>query len=129
MEIICLDTSVLINHKIALKKAKSETFLYHLAQKYQFAITVVSVYELLRGDNNDENKFWMDFFSKVTVLPFDFESSVLAGKIDKELIRQGNKIKVTDLFIASITIRNGMLLATEDKKDFTRIRNLKFILP
>ncbi len=129
MEIICLDTSVLISHKRALKKAKSETFLFHLAQQYQFAVTVVSVFELLRGDNNDEDKFWMDFFSKILILPFDFESSSIAGTIDRELIRRGNKIKVTDLFISSIALRNKLTLATEDKSDFPRIKNLKLILP
>ncbi len=129
MEIICLDTSVLISHKRALKKAKSGTFLFHLAQQYQFAITVISVFELLRGDNNDEDKFWMDFFSRVVILPFDFESSSIAATIDRELIKRGNKIKVTDLIISSIAMRNKLTIATEDKRDFTRIKNLKLILP
>jgi hypothetical protein len=39
MEIICLDTNVLIAHKRAQKADKNKTFLFRLAtQDYQFAV-------------------------------------------------------------------------------------------
>jgi predicted nucleic acid-binding protein len=52
MEIICLDTNVLIAHKRAKKIDKDKTFLYCLTNNpYQFAVSSITVYELLRGDN------------------------------------------------------------------------------
>jgi len=45
------------------------------------------------------------------------------------LIRKGNKIKVTDLFIGSIAIHNNLPVATIDKKDFPGIKKLKIIVP
>lgn len=58
MEIICLDTNVLIAHKRAKKGDKDKTFLFRLTEKsYQFAISSITVYELLRGDNQDEDVY------------------------------------------------------------------------
>ena len=43
MEIICLDTNVLIAHKRAKKADKDKTFLYRLATKsYQFAVSSIT---------------------------------------------------------------------------------------
>ncbi len=42
MEIICLDTNVLIAHKRAKKPDKDKTFLYQLTLKpYQFAVSSI----------------------------------------------------------------------------------------
>jgi len=56
MEIICLDTNILIAHKRAKKADKDKTLLYRLStQAYRFAVSSITVYELLRGDNQDED--------------------------------------------------------------------------
>ena len=72
MEIICLDTNVLIAHKRNKKIDKDKTFLYRLTNNpYHFAVSSITVYELLRGNNNDEDAYWKAIFSNMKVLNFD----------------------------------------------------------
>ena len=127
MEIICLDTDVLIEHKRAVKKTKKETLLYKLSEKYLIAVTVITVFELLRGDNSDEDKFWNEFFNSIHIFDFDIESCKIASKIDKELTGSGNKLDVRDTFIASICIKNNIPLASNNQKHFERIKELDLI--
>ena len=127
MEIICLDTDVLIEHKRAVKKNKKETLLYKLSEKYSIAVTVITVFELLRGDNSDEDKFWNEFFNSIHIFDFDIESCKIASKIDKELTGSGNKLDVRDIFIASICIKNNVSLATNNQRHFERINVLNLI--
>jgi tRNA(fMet)-specific endonuclease VapC len=59
MEVICIDTSVLIDYY--RKKDKINTFWYELSQKYRFSISAIVQYEILRGDKN-KDKFWHEIF-------------------------------------------------------------------
>lgn len=127
MEIICLDTDVLIEHKRAVRKNKKETLLYKLSEKYSIAVSVITVFELLRGDNSNEDKFWMEFFDTVHIFVLDFESCRIASKIDKELTTSGNKLDVRDIFIASICIKNNVPLASNNQRHFERIKELNLI--
>ncbi len=52
MEVICIDTSVLIDYY--RKKDKINTFWYELSQKYRFSISAIVQYEILRGDKNKD---------------------------------------------------------------------------
>jgi len=127
LEIVCLDTDVLIEHKRAVRKEKKETFLYKLSENYSITATVITVFELLRGDNSDEDKFWMEFFDSIHIFDFDIESCKIASKIDKELTSQGNKLDVRDIFIASICIKNNITLASNNQRHFERIKELNLI--
>lgn len=55
MEMICLDTNILIDHKRA--KQKDKTKLYQLSYQYSFAVSSITAYELYRGDNSTEDAF------------------------------------------------------------------------
>jgi predicted nucleic acid-binding protein len=84
MEIICLDTNILIAHKRAKKNEKDKSFLYQLTlESYSFAVSIITVYELLRGDNTDEDLYWKAMFNNMTILPFDFNYAEQAAKIYK----------------------------------------------
>jgi predicted nucleic acid-binding protein len=86
MEIICLDTNVLIAHKRAKKADKDKTFLYRLTTNpYQFAVSSITVYELLRGDNDDEDAYWKAMFSNMMVLDFDSNCAEHAAQIYQDL--------------------------------------------
>jgi len=124
MEIICLDTGILI--EFYRSKYKHKTFLFELSQKYQFVVPAIVKYEVLRGDKkNDE--FWIDFFDKSNVLPFDDNCSQIASNIYKKLKQQNRLIGTDDILIASIAISNNHKLATLNKKDFKRISGLELI--
>ena len=73
MDMICLDTNILIAHKRAKTSDKDKTELYRLAvQGYRFAVSSITVYELLRGDNKDEDRYWKTMFADMDILSFDF---------------------------------------------------------
>ena len=128
MEIICLDTNVLIAHKRAKKDDKDKSFLFRLTTKpYQFAVSSITVYELLRGDNQGEDVYWKAMFSNMTVLDFDSNCAEYAAKIYQDLKTRGLLIEAEDLLIAATTLGNQMKLATGNVKHFARVAGLELV--
>ncbi len=125
MEIICLDTNILIDHKRA--RQKDTTKLYNLSTKYSFAVTTITAYELYRGDNSNEDIFWTNFFAKVTMLDFSLSAAMAAGKVYKDLKSKGMMIDIEDILIGAIALSNGLKLATENRNHFARIEGLELI--
>ena len=125
MEVICLDTNILIAHKRA--KQKDTTRLYQLSSQYSFAVTSITAYELYKGDNSTEDIFWTKFFSQITMLDFSLQAAMEAGKIYKELKSKGMIIDIEDILIGAIAISNNLKLATENKNHFNRIEVLEVI--
>ena len=125
-EIICVDTSVLIDY--FRKKDKSKSFFYELTKQYSlFAVSVVTEYEIYRGSNFEQDKFWDSFFEFIIVLPFDKEVDKVAVKISRELKSKNLQIDIPDIFISATAIQNNLKLATLNKKHFERIGTLKLI--
>lgn len=129
MEIICLDTNVLIAHKRAKKADKDKTFLFWLSTKsYQFAVSSITVYELLRGDNTDEDIYWKAMLSNMTVLDFDSDCAEQAAQIYQNLKKRGMLIESEDLLIAATALANKTKLATGNVKHFNRVVGLELIV-
>ena len=129
MEIICLDTNVLIAHKRAKKADKDKTFLYQLTIiPYQLAVSSITVYELLRGDNQDEDAYWKAMFSNMTVLDFDSHCAEQAATIYQDLKKKGLLIEAEDLLIAATALANKMHLATGNIKHFDRVAGLELVV-
>lgn len=130
MEIICLDTNVLIAHKRAKKADKDQTFLFKLSKEFnRFAVSCITVYELLRGDNQDEDIYWKMMFSNMLVLDFDVNCAEHAAKIYQNLKKRGLLIEAEDLLIAATALSHQMKLATTNVKHFARIEELTLIIP
>ena len=125
MEIICLDTNILIAHKRS--KQKDTTRLYQLSTQYSFAVTSITAYELYRGDNSAEDAFWSNFFSKITMLDFTVAAAMEAGKIYKHLKSKGMMIDIEDILISAIAISNSLKLATDNISHLGRIEGLEII--
>jgi tRNA(fMet)-specific endonuclease VapC len=125
MEVICLDTNILIAHKRA--KLKETTTLFKLSRQYSLAVTTITAYELFRGDNRNEDIFWSDFFSQIIVLDFTISAAMIAGGIFQNLKSRGQMIEIEDILIASIAISNDIAVATENTNHFSRIQGLKLI--
>jgi tRNA(fMet)-specific endonuclease VapC len=129
MEIICLDTNVLIAHKRAKKADKDKTFLFRLSsQPYQFAVSSITVYELLRGDNQDEDAYWKAMFSNMRVLDFDMKCAEYAATIYQDLKKRGLLIESEDLLIAATALGNQIKLATGNVKHFDRVEGLTLVV-
>lgn len=126
MEIICLDSTVVIDYY--RKKQKGKSFLFKLSSSYQFYISAIVKYEIYRGDKK-KDVFWIDFFKNVRILPFDNECSILASEIYKDLKSKNQLIGSDDILIAATALKNDLKLATINNKDFRRVKGLKLITP
>ena len=127
MKIICLDTNTLIEYWRAKKDAKNKTKIVALSSKYRLAVSVISAYELLRGDNSEEDKFWKDFFAQVTILDMDIDCAEIAGNIYRDLKQKGQPIGAEDILIACIAMRHNLKLATDNTKHFDRVQGLTIV--
>jgi tRNA(fMet)-specific endonuclease VapC len=128
MDMICLDTNILIDHKRAKTADKDKTLLYHFAaQGYCFSVSIITVYELLRGDNQDEDHYWKTMFASMKILPFDFACAEQAAKIYKNLKQKGQLIEAEDLLIGATALQHRLKLATSNIRHFERIEGLVLV--
>lgn len=124
-ELICVDTSVLIDYY--RKKNKSKTKLVELSKKYDFAISVITQFEILTGSNLNQARFWETLFSNIKLLPMHGRDAEIASEIVKTLTKRNKIIGLKDIFIASSAIANDLQLSTLNLKDFKRVDNLKLL--
>jgi len=123
---ILLDTSVLI--EMFRVKDKMTTFFYRLSNDNDdFAISILTHYEIFRGSNNVQNTFWTNFLKNIKVLPFDLTVSNEATGIYKLLKAQNQMIDLADLLIAATAIAHNLDLATLNLKHFSKIPNLHLL--
>jgi tRNA(fMet)-specific endonuclease VapC len=125
-QVICLDTSVLIEY--FRKVNKSISFFYQLTDEYDlFAVSAITEYEIYYGSNADQDLFWDDFFRKIVSLPYNSEANRETIRIERELKRKNKAIDKPDLFIAGTALANNMKLATLNVKHFELIDGLELI--
>lgn len=106
-DLICLDTSILIDY--FRKKKKENSFFFELTNKYTlFAVLAISEYEVYMGSNPEQDIFWDNFFKMLIVLPFTSEVNKLTIKIVRQLKRKGLNIDIPDLFIGSTALYNNL---------------------
>lgn len=97
---ISLDSSILIDY--FRKTQKEKTAFYKLSGQYpHFAISIITVFEVLCGANSDQKRFWQTIFDEMTILPFDAVVNEKAVEIYQTLKSSGNLIELRDLFIAA----------------------------
>lgn len=126
-ELICLDSSILID--FFRKKDKTKSFFFELTKTYSlFAVSIITEYEILVGSNYETNLFWEDFFERVTVLPFGKLENIEAIAIFKQLKQDNKLIEIPDILIGATAKANKLKLATLNKKHFERVKNLELIL-
>ena len=124
-ELICLDTSILIDYY--RKKNKSKTKFLELSRKYEFAISVITKFEILTGSNPQQIEFWNTLFNRITIFPLLEKDIEIASEIFKTLMKRNKIIGLKDILIASTSLANGLKISTLNVKDFERVDNLKII--
>lgn len=120
MEIICIDTNLLIDY--FRKPDKPETKLYKLAANYTFAISAVTFYEFWCGQENKPlDEFLTKLFEDCPCLPFDRNVAEKAAELYANAKKQNKNPGMNDLFIAATVIAWGYKLATKNHKHFDAI--------
>ena len=98
------------------------------AQSCRFAVSSITVYELLRGDNLIEDTYWKAMFNNINILDFDSACAECAAKIYLDLKSRGLLIEAEDLLIAATAVRHQIKLATGNTKHFSRVENLVLVM-
>jgi len=125
-QVICLDSSVLIDYFGKVNKAKS--FFYELTEEYDlFAVSAITEYEIHCGSNVEQDLYWDDFFNRIISLPYNSEANRITTKVERELKKKNKTIDKPDKMIAGTAIANNMRLATLNVKHFDRIDGLELI--
>jgi tRNA(fMet)-specific endonuclease VapC len=124
-ELICLDTSILIDY--FRKKNKEKTKFVSLSKKYKFAISVITKLEILTGINSYQSEFWKSIFEKIEIIPLKENEVEIAAQIIKDLRQKNKIIGLKDILIALSAISKRIKISTLNLKDFKRIDDLKII--
>lgn len=125
-EIICLDTSVLID--FYRKKVKEKSVFFQLTTKHNlFAVSIITEYEIMIGTDAGQAEFWTNFFDRVIILPFDKAANTAAIEITKYLKATNQLIEIPDIFIGATALANHLKIATLNKKHFERIAGLAIL--
>lgn len=122
-----LDTNICI---YAIKH-KPETVIKNFLSRdpEEICVSVVTYAELMHGVEKsmaiEKNRIALSLFlSPITVLDFHALAAEEYGKIRAELERQGRPIGLMDMLIAGHAKSEGLVLVTNNIKEFRRVEGL-----
>ena len=123
-----MDTNICI---YAIKNKPESVIRKILSQNPEdLCISVVTYAELMHGVEKsqavEKNRIAMPLFlSAITVLDFDGEAAEAYGQIRAELERKGTPIGPMDLLIAGHARSQGLILVTNNTREFARVTGLR----
>ncbi len=124
-----LDTDWIIDHFIGRKEVTRK--LKKFAEE-GIAVSIISIAELYEGihgsrDYEKSLKTMEDFLKGITVINIDMEVCNIFGRERNKLRKSGKIIGDFDLLIASICLKNNLVLLTNNTNHFDRIDGLQII--
>jgi tRNA(fMet)-specific endonuclease VapC len=107
---------------------KQNTLFYKLlADDNEFAISIITHYEVFIGSTEKQYAFWNELLETIEVFDFDLQCSEHAVKIYKSLKKKNKMIDLADILIAATSLSNDIPIATLNVNHFERISELKII--
>jgi tRNA(fMet)-specific endonuclease VapC len=96
----------------------------------QMAISVMTIAELLHGVEKSKYqaknlKIVEDFISRLEIIDYKMGYAKQYGIIRADLEKRGEIIGVNDLHIAANAINNGLILITNNTKEFNKVYGLR----
>lgn len=121
-----LDTNIVI---YVLKRRPKEVLEIFNRNASRMAISSITLSELIYGAekslNVDKNlEAIEEFVSHLDVLPYDAKASQHYGQIKAALEKRGEIICENDIHIAAHAISQGLILVTNNLREFKRVPNL-----
>ena len=122
-----LDTNIVI-YVIKRKPAKAlKTFNLHAGH---LCISSITLAELIHGAEKSAQvesnlRVVEDFYSRLEILDYSAKAATHYGAIRADLERKGNTIGVNDLHIAGHARSEGLILVTNNTKEFKRVAGLQ----
>ncbi len=122
-----LDTNIAI---YTIKQRPLEALATFNRHAGQLAMSVISLSELLHGVEKSAAptrnlKAVEDFASRLTVLDYGTAAAAHYGDIRADLERKGTPIGVNDLHIAAQARSAGLVLVTNNLREFERVDGLR----
>lgn len=121
-----LDTNIVI---YVLKRRPVEVLAVFNTNASRMAISSITLSELMYGAEKSQNinrnlEAIEEFVSHLDVLPYDSKASQHYGQIKATLERKGEIIGENDIHIAAHAISQGLILVSNNLKEFNRVPNL-----
>ncbi len=122
-----LDTNIVI-YVIKRKPISAlEIFNRHAGQ---LSISSITLAELIHGAEKSEQteknlRLVEDFTSRLVVLDYDTKAAAHYGNIRADLEKSGQMIGVNDLHIAGHARSEGLILVTNNLREFERVSGLR----
>ena len=121
-----LDTNIVI---YVLKRRPKAVLEIFNRNAIRMAISSITLSELIYGaeksPNMDKNLEEIEeFVSHLDVLPYDAKASQHYGQIKAALEKRGEIIGENDIHIAAHAISQGLILVTNNLREFKRVPNL-----
>ena len=117
---------------IYIIKKKPDKVLKHFSKLKPGDIAVSSItiaelnYGVAKSNKPNENTIALqEFLQPLTVIDFTAEDSIIYGRLRTELEANGMLIGSMDMLIASIALSRGLILVTNNEKEFNRVKDLK----
>ena len=122
---IFVDTNIIIDFTKGYTKVLKTLFEKKIKGKVELYINPIIVAEFL-NDQSLKNKKTktkaLEFLMFFEILPITKETGIVAS----ELLREDKVSFLADAFIAASCLQHKLLLATNNKKDFQKIKQLDF---
>lgn len=121
-----LDTNIVI---YVLKRRPVEVLKMFNTNASRMAISSITLSELIYGAEKSPNvhknlEVIEEFISHLEVLPYDAKASQHYGQIKAALEKKGEVIGENDIHIAAHAIGQGLILVTNNLREFKRVANL-----
>ena len=122
-----LDTHIVIYAIKRRPAAMLETFIRHAGQ---MCISTITLSELMHGAEKSERRehnlaVVENFASRLMVLDYHGKAAAHYGDIRADLERKGSPIGVNDLHIAAHARGEGLILVTNNVREFERVPGLR----
>ena len=122
-----LDTDICIH---AMKGRSASLLKWLKANDGHLAVSDVSLFELRYGAENYADPSARlavieSFLARIQLLPFDSQAAHHAGEIRAKLEREGRTIGAYDLMIAGTARSRGLILATNNRREYDRVEGLR----
>lgn len=124
-----LDTNIAI---YVIKRRPSELLVTFNTYAGHMCISTITLAELMHGveksSNTERNRRNVeDFVSRLEVLGYDEAAASHYGEIRADLERKGTPIGVNDLHIAGHARSRGLVLVSNNTREFERVEGLRLM--
>lgn len=124
----CLDTDFLIALLRGVPEAKNK--LLELDSEGRHSTTAINAFELFYGayksrERKNNLQKVMNLLERLDVIPFELESSEIAGETSAFLSSRGESIDFRDAMIAAVAKSKGLTLVSRNRDHFSRFKDLK----